>query len=158
MNKKAQAGMKIIMMAIMVIIVVVIFVYGYKYTVGLKDKLKGEGLIGGKQITGNWSAFEMPHPSAEPVDCFIGVKDGVDLMKKYPVRMCPVDLDDIGEDRIVYEGFLVANRKYGLGYSVKNVYVQDCPQCYTISLSNGTNTALVKLNGLIEEEVKIRSS
>lgn len=155
MTKKAQAGMKLIMMAVMVLIVVVIFVYGYKYTVGLKDKLKGEGLIGGKLISGNWSEFEMPHPSAEPVDCFIGVRDGNDVMKKYPIRMCPIDLDDIGEDRIVYEGFLVANRKYGLGYKVKDVYVQECDQCYAISTSNGTNTVLVKLNGLIEEEVKI---
>ena len=79
------------------------------------------------------------------------------MVKQYPMKLCPVDVDDVKEDRVIYEGFLVANSgKYGsVEYKVKNVYVGECRQCYTVSLSDGEKKVLVKLNGLVEEEVKI---
>lgn len=152
-NKISLARFSIIMIAIMVVIVVVIFIYGYKYTVGLKDKLKGEGYIGGELVSENWADFEMPSDMAEKVDCYVGKKEGKEVVKKYPVKMCPVDLDDIEENRIVYEGFLIANRRYGEGFKVKDVYLRGCHQCYTINLSNGTKNVVVELEGLIEERV-----
>ncbi|HII72723.1 TPA: hypothetical protein HA265_08260 [Candidatus Woesearchaeota archaeon] len=156
---KAQTGMKIIMAAVVVMLATLIFIYGYKYTVGLKDKLKSEGLIGKQEVSGNWSEFQMPYPGAEIVECFVGMKDGEKVMKNYPVKLCPVDIDDLKEDRIIYEAFLVANSgNYGAGeYKVKNVYLGNCPQCYTVSLKDGEKTVLVRLNGLVEEEVKVMS-
>ncbi len=149
-----KISFKMLVMGVIFMLVVFVFAYGYVHSKGLRFKLDKEGFFEQQEIVQDWNKFEKPDWTGhEIIDCYVGVIEGKKIYKKYPVKLCPSNLDKISQSRIVYEAFLIANSgKYGgLAYTVENVYARDCENCLTVSLTDGHRRLLVSMEGLLNK-------
>ena len=152
---KAQTGLKIIFLGLIMVVAVIIFGYGYKYTVGMDNKMKTEGFMQEAKLPDDYSSFKMPNPSAERINCLIGSSGSKQVYQQLPVSLCPQELDKLKENRIAYQAFLLANAESD-GFSVKSVShvleTEGCALCYDVVLTDGFSEKTIRLNGLLERK------